>query len=210
MFYFCGSPLLHTLHSLVVWKHCPLVFAFNGSVYVCSSLIDLNTAFVEMCVCVWVCVCAVVISLTTKNFRVHYDDVIMDAIASQITSLTIVYLTVYSERKNQSSASLTFVWGIHQGPVNSPHKGPVTRKMFPFDDVTMCRGPACKFIIQKDYSLVMDLSLLQERNGVSNHGNSTVCSRFKLTTKKTLKVFIIGSLWGQSTGDRCISLSKGR
>ena len=25
--------------------------------------------------------------------------------------------------------------GIHRGPVNSPHKWPVTRKMFPFDDV---------------------------------------------------------------------------
>ena len=70
----------------------------------------------------------------------HYSDVIMDAIASQITSLTIVYSTVYSgtdQRKNQSSASLAFVWGIHRGPVNSPHKWPVTRKMFPFDDVIM-------------------------------------------------------------------------
>ena len=34
-------------------------------------------------------------------------------------------------------ASLAFVWGIHLGPVNSPHKWPVTRKMFPFDDVIM-------------------------------------------------------------------------
>ena len=62
----------------------------------------------------------------------------MSAIASQITSLTIVYSTVYSDadqRKHQSSASLAFVRGIHRGPVNSPHKGPVTRKMFPFDDV---------------------------------------------------------------------------
>ena len=40
-------------------------------------------------------------------------------------------------RKYQSSASLALVWGIHQWPVNSPHKGPVTRKMFPFDDVIM-------------------------------------------------------------------------
>ena len=70
----------------------------------------------------------------------HYNDVIMGAIASQITSLTIVYLIVYSDadrRKYQSSASLTFVRGIHRGPVNSPHKWPVTRKMFPFDDVIM-------------------------------------------------------------------------
>ena len=41
------------------------------------------------------------------------------------------------QRKHQSSASLAFVWGIHRGPVNSPHKWPVTRKMFPFDDVIM-------------------------------------------------------------------------
>ena len=71
---------------------------------------------------------------------VHYDDVIMSAIASQITSLTIVYSIVYSDvdqRKYQSTASLAFVWWIHRGPVNSPHKWPVTRKMFPFDDVIM-------------------------------------------------------------------------
>ena len=64
----------------------------------------------------------------------------MGAIASQITSLTIVYLAVYSgadQSKHQSSASLAFVWGIHRGPVNSPHKWPVTRKMFQFDDVIM-------------------------------------------------------------------------
>ena len=41
------------------------------------------------------------------------------------------------QRKHQSSASLAFVEGIHRWPVNSPHKGPVTQKMFPFDDVIM-------------------------------------------------------------------------
>ena len=30
-----------------------------------------------------------------------------------------------------------FVRGIHRSPVNSPHKAPVTRKMFPFDEVIM-------------------------------------------------------------------------
>ena len=70
----------------------------------------------------------------------HYGVVIMDSIASQITSLTIVYSTVNSDadqRKHQSSASLAFVCGIHRWPVNSPHKWPVTRKMSPFDDVSM-------------------------------------------------------------------------
>ena len=70
----------------------------------------------------------------------HYNDVIMSAMASQITSLTIVYSTVYSgadQRKHQNSASLAFARVIHRGPVTSPHKGPVTWKMFPFDDVIM-------------------------------------------------------------------------
>ena len=73
----------------------------------------------------------------------HYNDVIIGAVAFQITSLPIVYSTVYSgadQRKHQSSASLAFVRGIHRWPVNSPHKGPVTRKMFPFDDVIV---PVC-------------------------------------------------------------------
>ena len=47
----------------------------------------------------------------------HYCDAIMGTVASQITSLTIVYTTVYSDpdqSKHQSSASLAFVWGIHR------------------------------------------------------------------------------------------------
>ena len=65
--------------------------------------------------------------------RYHYYDVIMSTMAYQITRLASVYLTIYSgadQRKHQSSAALAFVRGIHRWPVNSPHKGPVTRKMF--------------------------------------------------------------------------------
>ena len=64
----------------------------------------------------------------------------MGGMASQITSLTIVYSSVYSgadQRKHQSAASLAFVRRIHRWPVNSPHKRSVTRKMFSFDDVIM-------------------------------------------------------------------------
>ena len=53
----------------------------------------------------------------TSDKLYHYIDVIMTTIASQITSLTVVYSTVYSDadqRKHQSSASLAFVWGIHR------------------------------------------------------------------------------------------------
>ena len=68
----------------------------------------------------------------------HYSDIIMGAMASEISSFTIVYSTVYSganQRKHQSSASLAICVG--NSPVNSPHKWPVTRKMLPFDDVIM-------------------------------------------------------------------------
>ena len=89
-----------------------------SQIYQCSSALSL---------CVWI-------------GSHHYSDVIMGTIASKITSLKIVYSTVYSgaeQRKPQSSASLAFVRGIHLWPVNSPHKWPVTRKMLPFDDVIM-------------------------------------------------------------------------
>ena len=69
-----------------------------------------------------------------------YSDATMGAMASQITSLTIVYSTVYSgadQRKYQRSASLAFVLRIHWWPVNFPHKGPVTPKMFTFYYVIM-------------------------------------------------------------------------
>ena len=72
----------------------------------------------------------------------------MGAVASQITSLTIVYSAVYSgvdQRKHQSSVSLTFVRGIHRWPVSSSHKWPVTRKMFPFDDAIMTQGHICDY-----------------------------------------------------------------
>ena len=74
----------------------------------------------------------------------------MNAMASQITSLTIVYSNAYlgaDQRKHQSSASLAHVRGIYRWPVNSSHKGPVTQKMLPFDDV----------IIQDDIMLYMGI-----------------------------------------------------
>ena len=69
----------------------------------------------------------------------HYSDVIMSVMASQITGVSFVYSTVCSGavQRETSKLRLAFVGGIHRWPVNSPHKWPVTRKMFPFDDVIM-------------------------------------------------------------------------
>ena len=74
----------------------------------------------------------------------------MDAMASQITSPAIVYSTVNSgadKRKQQRSASLFFVRGIYRWPVNSPHKGPVARKMFPYDDVIIPKKLMSSFVV---------------------------------------------------------------
>ena len=69
----------------------------------------------------------------------HNNDIIMGMMGSQITGVSIVYSTIGSgadRRKHQSSPWLAFVRGIHQWLVNSPHKGPVTQKMFPFGEVS--------------------------------------------------------------------------
>ena len=114
---------------------------------------------------------------------VHYSDVIMTTMASQFTSLTVVYSIVYSDadqRKHQRSASLAFVWGIHRWPVNSPHKGPVTREMSPFDGVIMrstrrqltwkpvswLTNARCKPLIQWQYSFHSNVKTIPLRLNV--------------------------------------------
>ena len=72
------------------------------------------------------------------NTCIDYSDVIMNAMTFRPLDGLFKRCSDADQRKHQSSASLAFVWGIHRGPVNSPHKWPVTRKMFPFDDVIMC------------------------------------------------------------------------
>ena len=57
----------------------------------------------------------------------------MTSIASQITSLTVVYSIFYSDadqRKHQSSASLAFVWGIHRDRWIPRTKGQLRGKCF--------------------------------------------------------------------------------
>ena len=93
--------------------------------------------FVRFCCALFCCNCSIIVC----GFGwYHYCDVIMGAMASQITSLAIVYSSVHSgidKRKHQSSTTPAFVLGIQRWPVNSSHKWPVTRKMFPFEDVSV-------------------------------------------------------------------------
>ena len=121
----------------------------------------------------------------------HYSDVIMGTMASQITSLTIVYSTVYSgtdQRNRKSSASLAFVGEICRWPGNSLHKGPATRKCFHFNDVIMV---ICDIIFLCVYALLWTIrnptasfqaSMLTQHsyfNSVSSH-RSGIWQKFLL------------------------------
>ena len=129
----------------------------------------------------------------------HYDDVIMTMLASQITSLAVVYSIVYSgvdQRKHQSSASLAFVREIHRGPVNFPQKWPVTRKIFPFDDVIM--------IITRSI-----ITMTPHRASWSNH-QQLDCLFALAKIKETSKLHVSDPLWGEFTCDRWIPHTKGQ
>ena len=153
----CMFPCMIWHTVMFMWRHCNKTFPMTrrqSTAYIdktswtagkCSvvyankyahSFLALCSLYHQIPTC-WQCMIRVPVG---RIWVKHYSDVIMGAMASQINSLTIVYSSVYSDadqRKHQSSASLAFVRGIHRWPVNSPHKWPVSRKMFPFDDVIM-------------------------------------------------------------------------
>ena len=132
----------------------------------------------------------------------HYDDVIMGPIASKITSLTIVYSIVYSDadqRKHQSSASLAFVWGIHRGPVNSPHKWPVTRKMFPFDDGIMC-CPLRGYI--HEYCGYISMSIAAGRR-TGTYMKLTTINVWKITSMSHLRKMLVWCAYDLSLSVLC-------
>ena len=90
----------------------------------------------------------------------------MSAMASKINSLAIVNSTVYSDadqRNHQSSASLAFVGGIHQSPVNSPHKGPVTRKCIHLVTSSYHPGIRCSWTHAWALDLVVMMGVNQVR-----------------------------------------------
>ena len=131
--------------------------------------------------------------------------------ASQITSLTIVYSSVYSgadQRKHKSSASLAFVRGIQNSPVTGefPAQRPITRKVFPFDDVIMscmhcshCISELCDYMhgsrvwYRRETAKEAHFSLrwrYNERDGVWNHQRfDCLLNRlFRRRSKKTPKL----------------------
>ena len=118
----------------------------------------------------------------------HYNDVIMRAIASQITGVSIVCSAVCSgayQRKHQSPASLAFVRGIHRRPVNSSHKGPVTRKMFPFHGVIMMALPQ----ISHNYLTILKTKFRKSMK------NSDISLDPQFNNYMTLKLIIYKCQW---------------
>ena len=101
---------------------------------------------------------------------VHYDDVIMTTIVSQITSLTVVYSTVYSDadqNKHQSSASLAFVWGIHRDRWIPRTKGQLRGKCFHL------MTSSCRETIKNDYRVtncvVHNFEMIREISKLQRH-----------------------------------------
>ena len=123
-------------------------------------------------------------------------------LASQITSVSIVCSTVDSgpdQRVHQSFASLAFVRGIHRWSMNSPHKGPVTRKMFPFDDVIMyiyrwCLCHTCAFMWYYTPIAVNNNLVLHE---------IWAKSYFRLTKAVNLQLLIIKCLFTTLLSHQC-------
>ena len=97
----------------------------------------------------YLCHCCAIRNVVWNISQIHYSNVTMGALTSQITSLTIVYSTVYSgtEKKKTSKLRVSGLCvGNSPGPGDSQHKWLVTRKMFPLDEVIMIRvmrGPDC-------------------------------------------------------------------
>ena len=74
------------------------------------------------------------------------------------------FVQAADQRNHQSSASLAFVRGIHRWPVDYPHKGPVTRKMFPLDDIIMentIKGQNDKQPIIRLWMLIDNMELME-------------------------------------------------
>ena len=125
----------------------------------------------------------------TDYILFHNSDFIMSTMASQITSLAIVYSAVNSSvhsgadhRKHQSSASLACVRGIHRWPVNAPppppppppHKGPVTRKCFHLV-TSSCKFWRIHLLNSVQIDLMVSAMTSLKKNGFSLTAMSWIC-----------------------------------
>ena len=189
-------PVINAKYWYISWKRVdnfqPCIF--NNDFYN-SHMIHMHTIILHVKQWFYISTRYTIWSRADVQWRKHYGDIIMGAIASQLASLTIVYSTDYSnadQRKHQSSASLAFVQEIHRGPVNSPHKWPVTWKMFPFDDVIIsacivkdiyyekhcmtdvifCKRRTSKYVGNAEYNSQHETSVFRDRKPATGHTNN--------------------------------------
>ena len=105
----------------------------------------------------------------------------MIEMTSQITGVSDVCWTFYpaaGQKKHQSSASLVFVRGIRWWLADSPHKGPVTRKMFPFDNVInemLTNGISIKFQIRPNFAVLWFKTCSTDRNEILHTSQKLHC-----------------------------------
>ena len=146
----------------------------------------------------------------------------MTVTASQITSALIACLNVCSGadlRQHQSSASLTFLRGIHRWLMNFPHKLSVTWKTFLFDDAIMCAiygmphvtleivpwllaiGSKMAQSIESRTEIMSDAP--HDHHSDSNHEKFDCLfnSSFRLVAQSTWKLCITGLLWEGSASN---------
>ena len=139
------------------WQDGTLIFLHIKEIYLC--LIDWNME---------------------SHSKIHWNHCnnVISAVASKITGVSIVCKTVSTgsdERKHQSSASMAFLRGIHRWPVKSPHKKPLTRKMFPFEESDIFVSLKCSNL-QDRSDVKVDLAVFITRNYFSH----TICEIINL------------------------------
>ena len=129
------------------------------------------------------------------NMPQHYIDVIMTTVASQITSLTVVYSIVYSDpdqRKHQSSASLAIVRGIHRDRWIPRTKGQLRGK--------------CFHLMTSSWNGSITLSIMCIT--WKNLRPEVRLSSLMMTSSKRIIFRVTGPLCGEFTGHRWIPLTK--
>ena len=100
-----------------------------------------------------------------------------------IFSLFLAWRNYWPNKKYQSPVSLAFVRGIHRSPVDSPHKGPVTRKMGPFDDVIMLSLHDAHATVMNEINF-FQVQFVNQAGSASRPTGATKFSKMKFNGKR--------------------------
>ena len=152
-----------------------------------------------------------IVNILTNDWDAAVFVVVVAAAATVVVTVAVATSTSDAQRKHQSSTSLAFVRGIHRWPVNSPHKGPVTRKMFPFDDVIMMDEFHDVTYFVFPLKVQVDNVEIDMRWGYQRHNvNMPWCSYISLPCDWNLFFFALINYCGLVTSYGVIDLSQHR